>query len=237
MIRFWKWKNEVSGDGQESRSLEIYGEIAVESWYDDDVTPELFRAELMAGTGPVTVWINSPGGDVIAASQIYTMLSEYPGEVTIKIDGIAASAASVVAMAGNKILMAPTAMMMIHNPATLAFGDHNDMKQAIRMLDEVKQSIINAYEKRTHLPRDEISRMMENETWMNARKAIELGFADGMLEGNSRTAEDAAFSFASRTAEDSLRAKLVAKYSKPNSHTGREISALLEKLNSKEVSA
>ena len=236
MNRFWKWKNEASSDGQEARSLEIYGEIASESWFDDDVTPDMFRSELMAGTGPVTVWINSPGGDVIAASQIYTMLSEYPGKVTVKIDGIAASAASVVAMAGNEVLMAPTAMMMIHNPATMAFGDHNDMKQAIRMLDEVKQSIINAYERRTHLPRDEISRLMENETWMNARRAIELGFADGMLEGIARAAEDAAFSFASRTAEASLREKLVARYSKRNSNTGREISALLEKLNSREGS-
>ena len=139
MTKFWKWKDEASSDGQEARSLEIYGEIASVSWFDDDVTPDMFRSELYAGTGPVTVWINSPGGDVIAASQIYTMLSEYPGKVTVKIDGIAASAASVVAMSGNEVLMAPTAMMMIHNPATMAFGDHNDMKQAIRMLDEVKQ--------------------------------------------------------------------------------------------------
>ena len=236
MNRFWKWKNVVTEDGHEERSLELYGTIANESWFDDDITPEMFRSELNSGTGPVTVWINSPGGDCIAASRIYTMLSQYPGKVTIKIDGVAASAASVIAMAGDEVLMAPPAMMMIHNPATMAFGDHNDMKAAEKMLDEVKESIINAYEIKTHLPRDEISRMMDRETWMNAKKAMEQGFADGMLESPDKAVDMAAFSFASRSSEDSLKEKLVAKFSKPNSNTGREISALLQKLNSKEES-
>ena len=219
------------------RVLELYGTIAEESWFDDDVTPKMFRDELFADTGPVTVWLNSPGGDCIAASQIYSMLMDYPGEVTVKIDGIAASAASVIAMAGTKVLMAPTALMMIHNPATMAFGDHNDMKAAVKMLDEVKQSIINAYSLRTGLSDEELSRMMEAETWMNARKAIALGFADGMLEDSKRAVSDmAAFSFAQRATEDALKAKLVAKYSKPKTNTGREISALLEEIKSKEVS-
>lgn len=219
------------------RVLELYGTIAEESWFDDDVTPKMFRDELFADTGPVTVWLNSPGGDCIAASQIYSMLMDYPGEITVKIDGIAASAASVIAMAGTKVLMAPTALMMIHNPATMAFGDHNDMKAAVKMLDEVKQSIINAYSLRTGLSDEELSRMMEAETWMNARKAIALGFADGMLEDSKRAVSDmAAFSFTQRTTEDALKAKLVAKYSKPKKNTGREISALLEEIKSKEVS-
>lgn len=127
--------------------LEIYGTIAEESWFDDDVTPALFREELFAGTGDVVIWINSPGGDCIAASQIYAMLMDYKGNITVKIDGIAASAASVIAMAGTKVLMAPTALMMIHNPATGAFGDHTDMQKAIEMLDEVKESITGNYRK------------------------------------------------------------------------------------------
>ena len=126
--------------------LEIYGTIAEESWFEDDVTPQMFREELFAGSGPVVIWLNSPGGDCIAASQIYSMLMDYPADVTIKIDGIAASAASVIAMAGTKVLMAPTALMMIHNPMTIAFGDHEDMQRAMEMLDEVKESIINAYD-------------------------------------------------------------------------------------------
>lgn len=100
----------------EARTLFLNGTIAEESWFDDDVTPQLFKDELMAGSGDITVWINSPGGDCVAAAQIYNMLMDYKGNVTVKIDGIAASAASVIAMAGTKVLMSPVSMMMIHNP-------------------------------------------------------------------------------------------------------------------------
>ncbi|MBR4754406.1 MAG: Clp protease ClpP [Lachnospiraceae bacterium] len=180
--KFWTWKNQAADVSGAERELEICGTIAEESWFDDDVTPAMFKDELFKGKGPITVWINSPGGDCIAASQIYTMLMDYKGDVTVKIDGIAASAASVIAMAGTKVLMAPTALMMIHNPATVAMGDHEDMKKAIEMLDEVKESIINAYEIKTSLSREELSKLMDSETWMNAKRAVELGFADGILE-------------------------------------------------------
>ena len=179
--KFWQWKNQVEGNEQEERVLELYGTIAEESWFDDDVTPMMFKNELFSGKGPITIWINSPGGDCIAASQIYAMLMDYPDEVTVKIDGIAASAASVIAMAGTKVLMAPTALMMIHNPATITMGDHEDMKRAIEMLNEVKESIINAYEIKTGVSRVKLSHLMDAETWMNANKAIELGFADEVL--------------------------------------------------------
>ena len=121
----------------------------------------MFHDELFAGKGPVTVWLNSPGGDCIAASQIYTMLMDYQDDVTIKIDGIAASAASVIAMAGTKVLMAPTALMMIHNPMTMAYGNQADMEKAIEMLDEVKESIMNAYEIKTSLSRAKLSHLMD----------------------------------------------------------------------------
>lgn len=151
--KFWNWINQADESAPAERVLELYGTIAEESWFDDDVTPAMFKDELFSGEGPITVWINSPGGDCIAASQIYTMLMDYKGDVTVKIDGVAASAASVVAMAGTKVLIAPTALMMIHNPATMAFGDHADMEKAIDMLSEVKESIINAYELKTGLSR------------------------------------------------------------------------------------
>ena len=159
----------------------MYGTIAEESWFDDDVTPQLFKDELNAGSGDITVWINSPGGDCVAAAQIYNMLTQYKGNVTVKIDGIAASAASVIAMAGNTVLMSPVSMMMIHNPATVAFGDHNEMQKAIDMLAEVKESIINAYVIKTGLSRSKLSHLMDAETWMDANKAIELGFADDTI--------------------------------------------------------
>ena len=192
--------------------LELYGTIAEESWFDDDITPAQFREELFAGNGPVTVWINSPGGDCIAASQIYTMLMDYKDDVTVKIDGIAASAASVIAMAGTEVLMAPTALMMIHNPATIAMGDHEDMQKAIEMLDEVKESIINAYEIKTSLTRAKLSHLMDAETWMNANKAVELGFADGILE-DEKAADITvpAYAFSRKTVQAALMNKISAK--------------------------
>ena len=163
------------------RILELNGTIAEESWFDDDVTPQLFKDELNAGSGDITVWINSPGGDCVAAAQIYNMLSNYKGKVTVKIDGIAASAASVIAMAGDTVLVSPVSMLMIHNPATIAWGDHAEMQKAIDMLSEVKESIINAYVLKTGLSRPRLSHLMDAETWMDANKAVELGFADGIM--------------------------------------------------------
>lgn len=180
MKKFWKWKNQTENSPTE-RVLTLNGTIAEESWFDDDVTPQLFKEELLSGSGDITVWINSPGGDCVAAAQIYNMLMDYKGNVTVKIDGIAASAASVIAMAGTEVLMSPVSTMMIHNPATVAMGDHNEMQKAIEMLNEVKESIINAYEIKTGLSRAKLSHLMDSETWMNANKAVELGFADGII--------------------------------------------------------
>jgi len=178
--KFWNWvKNE--GDHGVERILVLNGEISDETWYGDEVTPKLFKEELNAGTGDITVWINSPGGDVFAAAQIYNMLRDYKGSVTVKIDGLAASAASVIAVAGDTVLMSPVAMMMIHNPATLAIGNVAEMEKAIGMLNEVKESILNAYEDKTGLKRSKLSKMMDDETWFNAKKAVELGFADKIL--------------------------------------------------------
>ena len=167
------------------RVLHLNGTIAEESWFDDDITPQLFKDELFAGDGDITVWINSPGGDCVAAAQIYNMLMDYKGNVTIKIDGIAASAASVIAMAGTKVLMSPVSMLMIHNPITVAMGDAGEMEKAIEMLGSVKDSIINAYEIKTGLSRAKISHLMDAETWMDANKAVELGFADDILSRHS----------------------------------------------------
>ena len=167
------------------RTLFLNGTIAEDSWFDDDVTPQMFKEELMDGNGNITVWINSPGGDCVAAAQIYNMLREYDGKVTVKIDGIAASAASVIAMAGDMVLMSPVSMMMIHNPMTIAFGDSGEMQRAIDMLSSVKDSIINAYELKTGLSRTKLAHLMDTETWMDAGKAVELGFADDIIKRNS----------------------------------------------------
>ena len=179
--KFWNWIQNQDESGSEMRTLFLNGEISDETWYGDEVTPKLFKDELNMGKGPISVWINSPGGDVFAAAQIYNMLMDYPYDVTVKIDGLAASAASVIAMAGTTVEMSPVAMMMIHNPATIAIGDSEEMKKAVKMLDEVKESIMNAYEIKTGLARDKISKLMDAESWFNAKKAVELGFADKIL--------------------------------------------------------
>lgn len=184
--KFWNWIKNQDESGSEMRTLFLNGEISDETWYGDEVTPKLFKDELGAGKGPITVWINSPGGDVFAAAQIYNMLMDYPYDVTVKIDGLAASAASVIAMAGTIVEMSPVAMMMIHNPATIAIGDFEEMKKAVKMLDEVKESIMNAYEIKTGLARDKISKLMDAESWFNAKKAVELGFADKILFGDGQ---------------------------------------------------
>ena len=229
MKKFWNWIKVTNEAGEESRVLELDGTIASESWFDDDITPKMFKEELFSGSVPITIWINSPRCDCIAASQIYSMLMDYQGEVTVKVDGIAASAASVIAMAGNKVLMAPTALLMIHNPSMAAFGDHNDMAKAIDILNEVKESIINAYEIKTGQSRAVLSHLMENETWMNAKKAIELHFADGILEDLKKESPVEAYAFASKEFDMQLVNKIASKTRK-EVKTGRNINELKNKL-------
>lgn len=178
MEKFWNWiKNEDSGETE----LFFEGSISDETWWGDEITPAMFRDELAKVSGNLTVWINSPGGDCISASQIYTMLRNHKSKVTVKIDGIAASAASVVAMSGDETLISPTGYLMIHNPMTLASGNKSDMEKAITLLEEIKEGIINAYVRKTGLSRNKISKLMDDETWLNAEKALQLGFVDGIL--------------------------------------------------------
>lgn len=175
--KFWNWIRDESGQ----RVLRLEGPIDEDQLWGDEITPKDFRDELESEEGDVTLYLNSPGGNVFAASEIYTMLRDYPGKVTVKIEALAASAASVVAMAGNEVLMSPTALIMVHDPSTIAMGNTKDMEQAISVLNEVKESIINAYRDKTGLSHNRIAQFMTDETWFNAKKAVELGFADGIL--------------------------------------------------------
>lgn len=180
--KFWNFKEP---EDLEERILYLNETISEKSWFEDDVTPEMFREELFASDRDIVVWINSPGGDVIAGVQIYNMLLEYPDHVTVKIDGIAASAASVIAMTGDTIYMSPVSMM-IHKPMTVAIGDHVEMEKAKEMLASFKESIINAYEKKTGLSRQRLSELMDAETWMDVGKAMELDFCDSVLTASPR---------------------------------------------------
>jgi ATP-dependent Clp protease protease subunit len=222
MKKFWNWAHNTD---TEPRTLYLNGIIAEESWFDDDITPALFRSELEAGSGDITVWINSPGGDCIAASQIYNMLMDYKGDVTIKIDGIAASAASVIAMAGTEVLVSPTSLIMVHNPFTIAIGDSEEMQRTMSMLDEVKESIINAYEIKTGLSRDKLSQLMDAETWLNANKALEMGFADSIMFKLKDTQVDNSYIFSRRAVNNLLLKKIQKPIEKQSSEP------LYERLN------
>ena len=179
--KFWNWvKNDVT-DTPTTRTLYLNGVISSEGWFDDDVTPKMFKDELESGSGDIEVWLDSPGGDVMAATQIYNMLKSYNGKVTVK----------------------------IHNPLTVAAGNADDMQKAIDMLDEVKESIINAYELKSGLSRAKISHMMDCETWLSAKKAVELGFADSIMFSDTDT--DDSYEFSQREVSNRLMNQLIKK--------------------------
>ncbi|HFZ6591702.1 TPA: head maturation protease, ClpP-related [Streptococcus agalactiae] len=229
MRKFWNFTDEGG-----VRTLRIEGQIADETWFGDEVTPQQFKNDLISGTGDITLWINSPGGDVFAAAQIYNMLMDYQGDVHVIIDGLAASAASVIAMAGTTVSMSPVAMMMIHNPWTFAQGEAKDMAKVIEMLGEIKESIINAYELRTGLSRTKISHLMDSESWFNAKKAVELGFADKVLFEKEETPEQDhqnSYTFSRVTAAHDLVVKLQASLQPPKPQKSIPINQLEKRLN------
>ncbi len=214
MDKFWRWVMNEAGE-KAVRTLYLEGYIAEFSWFDDDITPKQFKSELVnggKGSGDIIVKIHSPGGDCFAAAQIYNMLKEYSGHVSVHVDGLAASAASVIAMAGDEVCVSPLSVIMIHNPAMLVAGEVSDLEAGINLLSEVKESIINAYQKKSGLSRAKISHMMDAETWMSAHKAIELKFADSILYENKPTDENAAgFIFDKLTVTNALLNKLPRK--------------------------
>ncbi|HGI3450537.1 TPA: head maturation protease, ClpP-related [Streptococcus agalactiae] len=229
MRKFWNFTDEGG-----VRTLRIEGQIADETWFGDEVIPQQFKNDLISGTGDITLWINSPGGDVFAAAQIYNMLMDYQGDVHVIIDGLAASAASVIAMAGTTVSMSPVAMMMIHNPWTFAQGEAKDMAKVIEMLGEIKESIINAYELRTGLSRTKISHLMDSESWFNAKKAVELGFADKVLFEKEETPEQDdqnSYTFSRVTAAHDLVVKLQASLQPPKPQKSIPINQLEKRLN------
>lgn len=211
MNKFWRWVINEAGE-KTVRTLHLEGYIAEESWFDDEITPKQFKEELYGDGNAldgIVVKIHSPGGDCFAAAQIYNMLKEYPGKVSVHVDGLAASAASVIAMAGDEVCVSPLSVIMIHNPAMLVAGEVSDLEAGINLLSEVKESIINAYQKKSGLARAKIAHMMDAETWMSAHKAIELKFADNILYENEPDDEEAeGFIFDKLTVTNALLNKL-----------------------------
>lgn len=174
--KFWNFRNISAAETE----LLLYGYIADDAWWGDEVSPKMFLDDLAkAGdVSQITLRINSYGGSVFAGHAMHSILKSHKARVVVRIDGIAASAASVVAMAGDQIIMPSNAMMMIHNPLTYAVGDADEMRKVADTLDSVRDSIVAAYRDRTGLGEDKLRDLMSAETWMTAAEAVELGFAD-----------------------------------------------------------
>ncbi len=179
---FWRFRNAAEGEEPE---MELYGFISEYSWWGDEVTPKVFKDDLYKNGkgGPITIRLNSNGGDVIAASVMRSIISEYPGRVTVKVDGIAASAATVVAIAADVVMMQESAYFMIHDPAValLAWLNIEDLAQLLDELKTIKAGIVDAYETRTGMSRDRIAKLMTAETWFSAREAKAAGFIDDVI--------------------------------------------------------
>lgn len=178
--KFWNFKalDEKTGE------LTLYGEISNETWWGDEVTPKQFKDDMdaMGDIEVLNVYINSPGGDVFAGQAIYSMLKRHKAKVHICVDGLAASIASLIAMAGDKVIMPKNAMMMIHSPWTLAIGNAQEFRKIADDMDKIRDSMVVAYESRSALTTEEILDMMDAEKWLSADDCLEYGFADEIEE-------------------------------------------------------
>jgi ATP-dependent Clp protease protease subunit len=187
---FWRFVDQAESESGQAE-LELYGVLSEYSWFEDDITPKKFKNDLYkyGQGGPVLLKINSPGGDVIAASVMRAILTDYPGEVTARVDGMAASAAVAVTMAAKTIQMMDAAYMMIHDPSVVVFLvmlDIETLGQLRDSLKAIKDGLVPIYASRTGLSNDRISRMMTDETWMSAKEAVAFGFADQVLDGGQK---------------------------------------------------
>ena len=184
--QFYRFVKNEAGESE----LYLEGVIAAESWWDDEITPKAFREQLDNHPGDITVRINSPGGDAFAGVQIYNMLKDRKDNVKIIVDGLAASAASVVAMAGDQIVMNTGSTMMIHKASTFAWGNEEDMMDIVEMLQTVDSNLVSIYTARTGKTEEEIKELLAGDgTWFTADEAVEKGFADEATPGKSSVSE------------------------------------------------
>lgn len=231
MNKFWQVQNKVNGNNE----ILIYGPISGRSsWFGNETAPEDFAKDLeQLGGRDVTVRINSGGGDVFAAHAIHNQLLAYKGKVTVIIDGLAASAATIIAVAGDKIIMPSNALFMIHNPA-IGLNDYygaDDLEKTVDALKVIKDSIVAAYSKRCKVSKMEIATMMDAETWMGATECLEKGFIDEIqgsvnpvLDGNNLIVNSIHFDMCSFKNQDALKACLNEKTE------GKSMSKRLEEI-------
>ncbi|AND85570.1 Clp protease ClpP [Clostridium tyrobutyricum] len=179
--KFWTFNaKENSNEGE----LLLYGDISDSTWWGDEVTPKNFKEELdlLGDIKTLNVYINSGGGDVFAGQAIYSMLKRHSAAVNVYVDGLAASIASIIAMAGDNVKMPKNAMIMVHNPWSFAMGNAKDFRKLADDLDKVRESMISVYEDKTGMEKESIVELLDAETWMTAEEAVEFGFADEIEE-------------------------------------------------------
>ncbi len=176
-----KWFNIINKSDRSE--IWIYEQIGEDFWSGGGITAKSFQKELAAIKSPqIDLHINSPGGEVFDGITIYNLIKQHPANVTTYIDGLAASIASVVAMAGDEIYMAENALFMIHNPWGMAMGDSTEMRKTADLLDKIKGSIILAYNSKSGLKEEEIQDLMSAESWMSSQEAMDYGFVDNVTE-------------------------------------------------------
>lgn len=162
----------------------LYGDIASSTWWGDEVTPKDFKADLdnLGDIQTLNIHINSDGGDVFAGQAIYSMLKRHSATKNVYIDGLAASIASLIAMAGDKIIMPANSMIMVHNPWTAAMGNSNDFRKLADDMDKIRESMLAVYEAKTGMKQEDIIPLLDLETWMTAQDALDNGFCDEIEE-------------------------------------------------------
>jgi ATP-dependent Clp protease protease subunit len=175
-MKFWNMKKTDDKTGE----LMLYGDISSSTWWGDEVTPKQFKTDLdkLGDISNLNIYINSGGGDVFAGQAIHSMLSRHTAYKTVYIDGLAASIASVIAMAGDKVVMPKNAMMMIHKAWTIAAGNADDFRKVADDMEKIEEGIVATYRGKTNLEASEIMELMTAETWLTAEDAISKGFAD-----------------------------------------------------------
>ncbi|MBP2653345.1 MAG: ATP-dependent Clp protease proteolytic subunit [Firmicutes bacterium] len=186
MKKFWEFKAQADNAGE----LLLYGEISDASWWGDEVTPKQFKKDLdgLGDMSALNIYINSGGGDVFAGQAIYSMLKRHSAKKNVYIDGLAASMASVIAMVGDNVYMPSNAMMMVHNPWTVAMGNATDFRAMADTLDKIRESSIAVYREKTGMEDEEIIALLDAETWMTAEDAVAMGFADEIEDGKQVSA-------------------------------------------------
>lgn len=210
---FDRWNSAIRAEtGEDERSIGIYDVIGYDWWTGEGVTAKRVAAALRAmGPGPVTVNINSPGGDMFEGLAIYNILREHDGEVTVKVLGLAASAASVIAMAGDTVQIARAGFLMIHNCWVMAVGNRHDLREIADTMEPFDAAMADIYAARAGMTTDDVQKLMDGETWINGSAAVEQGFADDLLPSDQVKQGEQKNASAVRRLEAALRASGMPK--------------------------